>query len=96
MCFLFCNRNQFFSRQRIVVDKYMERNNLLIGHKHDKKISVIESQLDTNMTRKYPSLKDKRYIVNELSYVCGYTRTLDLTSVRKVLFLEACNTVNLT
>jgi hypothetical protein len=32
----------FYSRQGIDMDKFMERNNLLIGHKHDKKISVIE------------------------------------------------------
>jgi hypothetical protein len=54
----------------------MERNNLLIGHKHGKKIYMIE-----------------RFVVGvygrELSHVCGYMQALDLTLVRKVLFLGA-------
>jgi hypothetical protein len=44
----------------------MESNNLLIGHKHDKKIYVIERFVTDDYGR-------------ELSYVCGYTRALDLT-----------------
>jgi hypothetical protein len=47
----------FYSRQGIDVYRVMERNNLLIGHKHDKKISVIARWLDINMTRKYTWLK---------------------------------------
>jgi hypothetical protein len=52
----------------------MERNNLLIGHKYGKEIFMI-----------------KRFVVGvygrELSHICGYTRALDLTWVRKVLVL---------
>jgi hypothetical protein len=52
----------------------MESNNLLIGHKHDKKIYVIERFVVSD----YGS---------ELSHVHGYTRVLDLMWVRKGLFL---------
>jgi hypothetical protein len=34
--------NYFCSRQRIDVDKFMKRNNLLIRHKHGKEIALIE------------------------------------------------------
>jgi hypothetical protein len=47
----------------------MESNNLLIGHKYDKEIYVIE---------RFMSDYGK-----ELSHVCGYTWELDLTWVRK-------------
>jgi hypothetical protein len=53
----------------------MERNNLLIGHKHDKKIYVIKRFVTSDYGR-------------ELSHVCEYTRTLDLMWLRKELFLE--------
>jgi hypothetical protein len=56
----------FYSRQGIDVDKFMERNNLLIRHKHGKEIYMIERYLDTNMMRKYPWLKDKRFLINAL------------------------------
>jgi hypothetical protein len=49
---------RFYSRQGIDVDKVMKRNNLLIGHKHDKEIFVIERWSDINMARKYTWLKD--------------------------------------
>jgi hypothetical protein len=42
----------------------MERNNLLIGHKHGKEISVIENFV-------------VGVCGSELSHVCGYTRVLD-------------------
>jgi hypothetical protein len=52
----------------------MKRNNLLNRHKHVKVISMIE-----------------RFVVGvygrKLSHVCGYTRAIDLTWVRKILFL---------
>jgi hypothetical protein len=44
----------------------MESNNLLIGHKHDKEIYMIEIFVVSDYGR-------------ELSHVCGYTRALDLT-----------------
>jgi hypothetical protein len=52
----------------------MEINNLLIGHKHGKEISMIKRFLACVYGR-------------ELSHVCEYTWALDLTWVRKVLFL---------
>jgi hypothetical protein len=54
----------------------MKSNNLLMGHKHDKEIYVIERFIASDYER-------------ELSHVCGYTRVLDLTWVRKELFLGA-------
>jgi hypothetical protein len=48
----------------------MESNNLLIGHKHDKEICVIEKFVVSDFGR-------------ELSHVCGYTWVLDLMWVRK-------------
>jgi hypothetical protein len=41
------------------------------------------------MTRKYTWLKDLSsiYYGRKFSYVCGYTQNLDLTWVRKELFL---------
>jgi hypothetical protein len=54
----------------------MKSNNLLIGHKHGKEIYVIERFVTSDYGR-------------ELSHVYGYTRALDLTWVRKGLFLEA-------
>jgi hypothetical protein len=48
----------FYSHQEIDVGKVMERNNLLIGHKHGKETSMIERWFDINMARKYTSLKD--------------------------------------
>jgi hypothetical protein len=48
----------FYSHQGIDVDNIMERNNLLIGDKHGKEISMIERWLDANMVRKYTWLKD--------------------------------------
>jgi hypothetical protein len=44
----------------------MESSNLLIGHKHDKEIYLIERFVGGDYGR-------------ELSHVCGYTWTLDLT-----------------
>jgi hypothetical protein len=52
----------------------MERNNLLIGHKHGKKIYMIERFITSDYGR-------------ELSHACGYMQVLDLTWVRKKLFL---------
>jgi hypothetical protein len=69
-------RISFYSRQGIDVDKVMESNNLLIGHKHGKEIYMIEIFLTSDYGR-------------ELSHVCGYTWTLDLMWVRKGLFLGA-------
>jgi hypothetical protein len=66
----------FYSRQGIDVDKVMESNNLLIGHKYGKEIYVIERFVVSNYGRK-------------LSHVCGYTRALYLMWVRKELFLRA-------
>jgi hypothetical protein len=54
----------------------MKSNNLLIGHKHGKEIYVIERFVMSDYRR-------------ESSHVYGYTRTLDLTWVRKGLFLGA-------
>jgi hypothetical protein len=47
-----------------------------MGHKYDKEIYVIERFIVSDYER-------------ELSHVCGYTRVLDLTWVRKELFLGA-------
>jgi hypothetical protein len=54
----------------------MEINNLLIGHKHGKEISMIKRFLACVYGR-------------ELSHVCEYTWALDLTWVRKGLFVGA-------
>lgn len=54
----------------------MESNNLLIGHKHDKEIYVIKIFVMSDYGR-------------ELSHIYEYTRTLDLTWVRKGLLLRA-------
>jgi predicted Mrr-cat superfamily restriction endonuclease len=54
----------------------MESNNLLIGYKHGKKIYVIGRFVTSDYER-------------ELSHVCGYTWALDLTWVRKGLFVGA-------
>jgi hypothetical protein len=66
----------FYSRQGIDVDKVIESNNLLIGHKHDNEIYVIERFIVSDYGRK-------------LSHICRYTRALDLMWVRKGLFLGA-------
>jgi hypothetical protein len=42
MCFYSATGISFYSRQGVDVDKIMESNNLLIGHKYDKEIYVIE------------------------------------------------------
>jgi hypothetical protein len=60
----------------------MKTNNLLIGHKHGKEISVKIKDLSS------------MFYGRELSYVCGYTRALDLTWVRKILFLVALHSKN--
>jgi hypothetical protein len=65
-----------YSRQGIIVDKVMGSINLVIEHKHGKEIYLIE-RFDTCVYGR------------ELSHVCGYMRALDLTWVRKVLFLGA-------
>jgi hypothetical protein len=49
---------------------------LLIGHKHCKEIYLIERFVTCGYGR-------------ELSHVCRYTWALELTLVRKVLFLGA-------
>jgi hypothetical protein len=54
----------------------MKSNNLLIGHKHGKKIYMIERFIMSDYGR-------------ELSHACGYMQVLDLTWVRKKLFLGA-------
>jgi hypothetical protein len=51
----------------------MERNNLLIGHKHGKEISEIERFVTGVYGR-------------ELSHICGDKRALDLTWVKKYYF----------
>jgi hypothetical protein len=76
----------FYRHQGIDIDTVTEINNLLIGHIHDKEISVIERWLDINMARKYTWLKD---VINELSHVYVYTWVLDLTLVKKELFMRA-------
>jgi hypothetical protein len=65
-----------YSHQMIDVDKVMESTNLLIGHKHGKEIYLIERFVAGDYGR-------------ELSHVYGCMRALDLTYVRKVLFLGA-------
>jgi hypothetical protein len=59
----------FYSHQGIDVDKIMERNNLLIGQKHGKEISLIQRWLDTNMARKYTSLKHLSQVFIEGNYL---------------------------
>jgi hypothetical protein len=54
----------------------MKSNNLVIKHKHGKKIYLIERFVAGVYER-------------ELYHVCGYTRALELTCVRKILFLRA-------
>jgi hypothetical protein len=54
----------------------MKSNNLLIGYKHGKEIYVIVRFVTSDYGR-------------ELSYICRYTRALNLTLVRKGLFLVA-------
>jgi hypothetical protein len=53
-----------YIHQGIDIDKVMERNNLLIGHKHSKEIYLIEIFVTVVYGR-------------ELSHVCEYTRVLD-------------------
>jgi hypothetical protein len=65
----------FYNHQGIDVDKVIKNNNLLIEHKQDKEIYVIERFVASNYGR-------------ELSHVCGYIRGLDLMWVRKGLFLR--------
>jgi hypothetical protein len=50
----------FYSRQGIDVDAVMETNNLLIGHKYGKEISVIGHKPDKEI------YLIERYVVNEL------------------------------
>jgi hypothetical protein len=69
-------RISIYSRQGIDCDKVMENTNLLIGHKHGKEIYLIERFVTCGYGR-------------ELSHVCRYTWALELTLVRKVLFLGA-------
>jgi hypothetical protein len=66
----------FDAATRIDCDKVMENTNLLIGHKHCKEIYLIERFVTCGYGR-------------ELSHVCRYTWALELTLVRKVLFLGA-------
>jgi hypothetical protein len=53
--------------------------------------------LNISMATKYTWLKDllSMYYGKELSHVCEYTRELDLTCVRKVLFLVVVTFQNL-
>jgi hypothetical protein len=51
------------------MDKIIERNNLLIGDKHGKEISMIERWLDTNMAKKYTWLKDLSHVFMEGNYL---------------------------
>jgi hypothetical protein len=60
----------------------MESNNLLIGHKHDKKIYMIERFVASDYGWK-------------LSHICGYTRALDLTWVRKRIIFRSVTFQNL-
>jgi hypothetical protein len=63
-----------YSQQGIVVDKVMESINLVIEHKYGKEIYLIQ-RFDATIYER------------ELSNICEYTQALDLTWVRKVLFL---------
>jgi hypothetical protein len=65
-----------YSRQGIVVNKVMESNYLVIEHKHGKEIYLIE--------RFHPGVYGR-----ELTHGWGYMPTLDLTWVKKELFLAA-------
>jgi hypothetical protein len=68
-----------YSCQGIVINKVMETKNLVIGHKHGNEIYLLERFIAGDYER-------------EQSYVCGYTRELDLTWVRKIIFLEMLHT----
>jgi hypothetical protein len=65
-----------YSRQGIIIDKVMESINLVIEHKHGKEIYLIE-RFNAGVYGR------------ELSHVCGYMWALDLTWMRKELFLGA-------
>jgi hypothetical protein len=64
--FDFATEIGLYSHQGIDINKVMKNNNLLIEHKQDKKIYVIERFVVSNYGR-------------ELSHVCGYMQGLDLT-----------------